>query len=505
MKIKETKQEGLAYGFEITIPANDIDARVEDKLKEYGKTIRIQGFRPGKVPMNILKSRYGKAIMGEVLELAVNETSAKIMADKSLKPAMQPKIEVKSFDADQDLVYTMDLEVLPEIKLADFKGIKLEKPIAEVTEESIEESLAKIAEGNISTQPITGKRAAKDGDTLKMDFDGRTADDDVHHDGMKAEGHMLKLGSGAFIPGFEEQLVGVKAGESVDVNVKFPDEYGAEHLAGRDAIFAVTVHEIHEDAEGAIDDALAERLGMKDLEALKEAVKTQMQMEYDGQSKTVVKKYLLDELDALHQDLEIPPGLLDSEYTNIMDQVKLDRQQRDGEDAGELELSKDEEEEFKYIAERRVRLGLILAEIGNQNGITVADADLQRAVVAEAQKYPGQEKQVFDYFSQNKQALEQLRGPMFEEKTVDFILELAEITDKTVTLDELANALDEDSEAETKSKKKAATKKKPSSAKASDDKPAAKKKAPAKKAADDKPAAKKKAPAKKSSAKKKDA
>ena len=338
-----------------------------------------------------------------------------------------------------------------------------------------------------------------------MDFDGRTADDDVHHDGMKAEGHMLKLGSGAFIPGFEEQLVGVKAGESVDVNVKFPDEYGAEHLAGRDAIFAVTVHEIHEDAEGAIDDALAERLGMKDLEALKEAVKTQMQMEYDGQSKTVVKKYLLDELDALHQDLEIPPGLLDSEYTNIMDQVKLDRQQRDGEDAGELELSKDEEEEFKYIAERRVRLGLILAEIGNQNGITVADADLQRAVVAEAQKYPGQEKQVFDYFSQNKQALEQLRGPMFEEKTVDFILELAEITDKTVTLDELANALDEDSEAETKSKKKAATKKKPSSAKASDDKPAAKKKAPAKKAADDKPAAKKKAPAKKSSAKKKDA
>ena len=293
MKIKETKQEGLAYGFEITIPANDIDARVEDKLKEYGKTIRIQGFRPGKVPMNILKSRYGKAIMGEVLELAVNETSAKIMADKSLKPAMQPKIEVKSFDADQDLVYTMDLEVLPEIKLADFKGIKLEKPIAEVTEESIEESLAKIAEGNISTQPITGKRAAKDGDTLKMDFDGRTADDDVHHDGMKAEGHMLKLGSGAFIPGFEEQLVGVKAGESVDVNVKFPDEYGAEHLAGRDAIFAVTVHEIHEDAEGAIDDALAERLGMKDLEALKEAVKTQMQMEYDGQSKTVVKKVLI--------------------------------------------------------------------------------------------------------------------------------------------------------------------------------------------------------------------
>ena len=221
--------------------------------------------------------------------------------------------------------------------------------------------------------------------------------------------------------------------------------------------------------------------------------------------KLLLKKYLLDELDALHQDLEIPPGLLDSEYTNIMDQVKLDRQQRDGEDAGELELSKDEEEEFKYIAERRVRLGLILAEIGNQNGITVADADLQRAVVAEAQKYPGQEKQVFDYFSQNKQALEQLRGPMFEEKTVDFILELAEITDKTVTLDELANALDEDSEAETKSKKKAATKKKPSSAKASDDKPAAKKKAPAKKAADDKPAAKKKAPAKKSSAKKKDA
>lgn len=440
MQIKELKQDGLAYEFEITIPANDIDKRVELKLVETGQNVKIQGFRPGKVPMAILKQRYGNAIMGEVLEIAVNETSAKVFEEKSLKPAMQPKIEVKSFDAGKDLVYLMNFEVLPEIKLADFKGIKLEKPVAEVTDEVLAESLETIAQGNTSTKIIEGKRATKDGDTVKMDFDGRTADDDVHHDGMKAEGHMLKLGSNQFIPGFEEQMVGKKAGDSFEVNVDFPEQYGAENLAGRAAIFAVTIHEIHEDAQSEIDDEFAQRLGMENVDALKKAVREQLQGDYDGQSKMVVKKTLLDQLDDLHKDITIPGSMLESEFENIKDQIKADRQQRGDENT---ELSKAEEKEYREISERRVRLGLVLSEIGTKNNITVDNSELQQAVITEAQKYRGQEKEVFDYFSQNPQALEQLRGPLFEEKTVDFILELAEVKEKKVSVDELAKALDD--------------------------------------------------------------
>lgn len=478
MQIKELKQDGLEYEFEVTIPANDIDKRVELKLVEAGKTIKIQGFRPGKVPMPILKQRYGNAIMGEVLEAAVNETSAKIMSDKKLRPAMQPKIEVKSFDSGKDLVYSMNFEVLPEIKLADFKGIKLEKPVADVADDMVQEALENIAKGSTSTKKIDGKRATKEGDTVKMDFDGRTADDDVHHDGMKAEGHMLKLGSNQFIPGFEEQMIGKKAGDSFEVNVSFPAEYGAAHLAGRDAIFAVTIHEIHEDAKAEIDDAFAERLGLENLDALKNAVREQLQAEYDGQSKMVLKKHLLDQLDDLHKNITIPATMLEAEFQTIQDQVKADRQQRGDKNT---DMSKAEEKEYREISERRVRLGLVLSEIGMQNDIKVENAELQQAVIAEAQKYRGQEKEVFDYFSKNPQALEQLRGPLFEEKTVDFILELATVTEKKVSADDLAAALDDgddhdhahdcgdDScshEAHNKDKKPAAKKKAPAKKKA---------------------------------------
>ena len=444
MQIKEIKQDGLSHEFEITIPANDIDVRVDAKLMEYGKTVRIQGFRPGKVPLNVLKKRYGNAIMGEVLESAVNETSDKIMRDKKLKPAMQPKIEVKSFDAGADLVYSMNVEVLPEITIADFKGVKLEKPVAEVSDKIVNESLEKIASSNSTTKKITGDRKTKSGDTVKIDFDGRTADDNVHHQGMKAEGHFLKLGGGQFIPGFEDQLIGVKAGDKVDVKVSFPKNYGAKELAGRDAIFEVNVHEIHEDAAAEANDELAERLGLENLDKLKDVIKQQLQADYDRQSRMVLKKGLLDALDDLHQ-FAIPAGMLEAEYNNIIDQVKIDRQQREGIDT-DVELSKKDLAEYKSISERRVRLGLVLSEIGVSNKITITDQELQQAVIMEAQKYPGQEKQVFDYFSKNRQALDSLRAPLFEEKTVDFILELVKVTEKKVTPEELAVALDEDDE-----------------------------------------------------------
>lgn len=484
MKVKELKSEGLSHELEITIPANDIDARVDEKLKEAGKTMRLPGFRPGKVPLAMLKQRYGKAIMGEVLEAAVNETSAKAMEEKKIRPAMQPKIEVKEFDDGKDLVYTVNVETLPEFKIADFKGVKLEKLVAKPADKDVDEALERIAANNVQLVTVETKRATKEGDTVVMDFDGRTADDDVHHEGMKAEGHQLKLGSGQFIPGFEDQMIGKKAGDTFDVNVKFPEEYGAADLAGRDAIFEVTIHEIKEEGEAKVDDEFAKSLGMDDVAKLKEAVSEQLQNEFDGQSRMALKKNLLDELDSLHA-FEIPAGMLDMEYENIIQQVELDRQ-RQGEEGAEV--SDEEKAEFKEIAERRVRLGLVLAEIGNQQKITVADPELQKAVISEAQKYPGQEKDVFDYYSKNPQALESLRAPLFEEKVVDYILELVEISEKEVKPEDILASLEEDDE---KPKKK----------------PAAKKKAPAKKAAakDDekKPAAKKKAPAKKKTTAKK--
>lgn len=472
MKIKEIKSEGLNHELEITIPANDIDKRVDTKLEEYKKTAKMPGFRPGKVPMAMLKQRYGKAIMGEILEAAVNETSQKALSDKKIKPAMQPKIEVKSFDDGKDLVYTVSVEAMPEFKIADVKNIKLTKLVANPDDKEVDAALERIASNNETTVEVTTKRGAKEGDTLVIDFHGRTVDDNKEHEGMHAHGHHLKLGSGTFIPGFEDQLIGKKAGEKAEVKVTFPENYGAAELAGRDAIFDVDVEQIREPGEAKIDDDFAKSLGMDDLKALKEAVQEQLQKELDGHSRMVLKKELLDALDDANK-FDVPPGMLELENENILQQLKLERQ-RNNEDE---KLSAKEKKEYEQIAERRVRLGLILAEIGNEQKITVADPELHKAVITEAQKFPGQEKEVFDYYSKNPQALESLRAPLFEEKVVDYILELAEVKEKSVSQDDLVKAL-EDETAEAKPKKKAAAKKKDG-----EKKPAAKKKAPAKRSA----------------------
>ncbi|MCC6597340.1 MAG: trigger factor [Alphaproteobacteria bacterium] len=482
MEVKELKSKGLSRELEVTIPANDIDRRVDARLLEVGKTVKMPGFRAGKVPMTMLKQRYGKAVMGEVLEAAVNETSTKALEERNLRPAAQPKIEVKEFDDGKDLIYTLSLEILPEFKIADFKGVKLEKPVAKPDEKSLKESLERIAANNGGTQEVTTKRGAKNGDTLVIDFHGRTADDNKEHPGMHSHAHNLELGSNQFIPGFEDQLVGAKSGEKVEVKVKFPENYGAKELAGREAIFDVDVQQIREPAESKVDDELAKSLGLEDLAALKKAVEEQLQKELDQHSRMNLKKSLLDHLDETHK-FEVPPTMLEMEFENIIQQVEHERQ-RTGEEAA---LSDAEKEEFREISERRVRLGLILSEIGRQNNITVADADLQRAVITEAQRYPGQEKQVFDFYSKNRQALESLRAPLFEEKVVDYILELAEVSEKKMTAEELIAALEEEADAEAKPKKKAAksTKKEEGAEaqKADAPKPEAKKKAPAKKKA----------------------
>ncbi len=449
MQVKEIKAKGLSHELEVTVPANDIAKKREERLIEVGKTVKLPGFRPGKVPMAMLEQKYGRAVMGEVLEAVVNETTAKALKDKNLKPAMQPKIEVKEFDEGKDLTFKVELEVLPQVTVKDLKGLKLERPVVKVDKKQIDETLERISSHHKESKPIEGSRAAKNGDITVITFHGRTKDDNKAHEGMHAHGVKLELGSGQFIPGFEEQLVGKKAGDKVEVNVTFPENYGAAELAGREAIFDVDIEEIHESIPVAINDEFAKQLGFDDETKLREAVEHQIKSDYDVQSRMKIKRQLLDHLDETHK-FEVPQTMVDAEYAGILQQIEAERKQ-----AGE-EVAEDEKEELKTIAERRVRLGLVLSEIGNQNKVNVSDQELQRAVILEAQKYPGQEKMVFEFYQKNRNALESLRAPIYEEKVCELIFKDAAITDKEVTIDEL---MAEDDDAAEKPKKKAAAKK----------------------------------------------
>lgn len=456
MQAKEIKKENLNVQYEVIVTAADIDRHVDTRLQEVGKTVKIAGFRPGKVPLDILKKRYGKAVMGEVLEMAVNEASAKVIQDNNLRPALQPKIEVKEFDDGKDLIYTMAVDLLPEIKVMDLKSIKVEKPVVKVEKKEVDEALQRIAKGNRQTEPVTEDRATKTGDILVIDFHGRTAKDNKPHEGMHAHDAQLELGSGQFIPGFEDQLVGKKIGDKVEVKVTFPEEYHAAELAGQDAIFDTEVKQILQAKETEINDDFAKQLGLDSEKALREIIEKQMQSEYDGLSRQKVKRALLDVLDDSHE-FEVPEGMKDLEYQNILMQVKMERQSELKD--GELKLSAEEEEELRAIAERRVRLGLVLSEVGRANNVQITDQEMQRAVINEAQRYPGQEAQVFEYYRKNRQALEALRAPVFEDKVVDFVLELATVTDKPVTLEDLTREEEEESYLEKKKKPKAEKKK----------------------------------------------
>jgi len=453
MQVKEITSEGLSRELEVTVPASEIAELAEARLVEVGKTVKMQGFRPGKVPMDMLKKRYGRSIMGEVLETAVNDTTSKVLEEKKLRPGAQPKIEVKEFDEGKDLTYTMKVDILPDFDVMDLKGLKIEKPIAKIEDKDIDEALGRITEHHKGSKKIESDRATKDGDMVLMDFDGRTADDDVHHEGMKAEGHKLELGSGQFIPGFEEQLIGKKAGDKVEVKVGFPKEYGAKELAGRDAIFDVVIHEIHEATEAEVNDDFAKDLGFDDEAALRDAVKHQLSSDYDNQTRLKMKRQLLDQLDSGHT-FEVPKGMVEAELELITNQIEQERKANPEAE----EISDEEREELDVISERRVRLGLVLAEIGQQNNIQVNDQEVQRAVISEAQKYPGQEKQVFDMYQKNPQALEGLRAPLFEDKVVDMIFDGAEISEKEVSIEELMKE-DEDEALNRKKKAKKSSKK----------------------------------------------
>jgi trigger factor len=442
MEVKELKKTDLSIELEVHVTAAEIDKVVDERLVEVGQNVKIAGFRPGKVPMNILKQKYGKSVLGEVLEKVVNDNTAKIITDKALRPALQPKIEVTEFDEGKDLKFTMTIELLPEIKVMDLKSVKLEKPVAKVDKKAVDETLEKIASGNRDTEEVTEKRATKKGDIIVMDFHGRTAKDNKAHEGMHAHDAQLELGSGQFIPGFEDQLIGKSVGDKAEVKVTFPAEYHAAELAGQDAIFDVEVKGIRQVKPTQIDDDFAKKLGLDSEKALRDIVEKQMQSEYDNFSRQKVKRSLLDTLDESH-DFPLPAGMVDLEYESILQQIRIERQADIAKEGGELKLDKEEEEELRAIAERRVRLGLVLSEIGRTNNITITDAEMQRAVIAEAQKYPGQEREVFEYYRTNRNALDALRAPVYEDKVVDFILELATVSDKEISVDDLTK-VDED-------------------------------------------------------------
>jgi trigger factor len=442
MQVTETSSEGLKREYKIVVPKGDLEARRNSRLDEIKGQVRLNGFRPGKVPVEHLKKVYGKSVMAETIEAVVREANSKIVSDNNLKLAMEPEVKLPEdqaeieniFSGQQDLAYTVALEIIPPIALADFKTIKLDRPVAEVGEADITEALTRIAEQGRPYAPKAEGTAVEKGDKVTISFTGTL--DGVPFEGGSGEDVGVNVGSGTFIPGFEDQLIGMKAGEQRVVKVRFPTNYLSEQLAGKDAEFQVTAKSIEAPGEITIDDALAKTMGLESLDKMKEAIKERIVRDFAGQSRAKLKRSLLDKLDELHK-FDPPPTLVQQEFDAVWSQVKadLDSQNRTFADEGTTEEKA--REEYQRIADRRVRLGLVLAEIGERNDIKVADEDLTRAVVERARQFPGQEQQVWDYYRKNPQAMAQLRAPLYEEKVVDFISELASVTDKPVSKEEL--------------------------------------------------------------------
>ena len=458
MQVTETKSEGLSREFKVALPANEIEEKISHRLKELARTAQMPGFRPGKVPVSVLRKKYGPSVLGEVLERAVNDSSQQALAEKGLRPAMQPQIEITSFEDGGDLEYTIGVELLPEIKPVDFSKIKLERLIPKTDDAAMENTLADIAAAQGDSAAIKDDRETKTGDVLVIDFLGRIGGEEFA--GGKAEGYELTLGSGTFIPGFEEQLIGVKVGDKIEVKVKFPDSYGAAELSGKDAVFDVTVNELKETVPSAIDDELAKKVGMENLEALKKSIREEQESEFNEMSRMILKRALLDELSAAH-DFEIPEKLLDREFDTIWKQ--FEEQRKKDKDAGQGSEEKTDDEhkkDFREIAERRVRLGLLLSEVGRANNVQISQEDVNSQLMAEARRHPGREKEVMEHYKNNPEAMEELSAPLYEEKVVNFILEQASITEKTATKDELIKTMEDEAAGKPKAKAKAAAEKK---------------------------------------------
>ena len=438
MQVTETLNEGLKRGYNIVVTADELSAKVDEKLVEARPEIEMKGFRKGKVPMALLKKQYGQRLMGEAMQESIDGAMSKHFEDSGDRPAMQPAVKMTNDDWKEgdDIHVEMSYEALPTIPEVDLKKIKLEKMIAKADEASVDEALANLAE---TAQDFADRKKgtkAKDGDQVTIDFLGKV--DGEAFDGGAAEDYPLVLGSNSFIPGFEAQLVGVKLGEEVEVNVTFPAEYGAENLAGKGAVFECKIKAVKAPKAAEINDELATKFGAEDLAALKGQITERLEAEYAGAARAVQKRHLLDALDKMVK-FELPPSLVEAEAGQIAHQLWHDENPDvQGHDHPEIEPT----DEHNTLAERRVRLGLLLAELGQKAEIQVTDAEMTQAMMNQARQYPGQEREFFEFVQQNPQMQQQMRAPLFEDKVVDYVFELATVTDKDVSKDELQKAVE---------------------------------------------------------------
>jgi len=442
MQVTETVSDGLKREFKVVVPAADLATKADVKLGQLKDQVRLNGFRPGKVPVAHIKRLYGRAVMAEMIETTVREANAEIITERGFKLVREPKVTLPEeqgaveqvIAGKSDLAYTMAIEILPTIELADFKGIQLERMNAEVAETEVDEALAKIAEQSRPFAPKGEGAKAENGDRVTIDFTGKM--DGTPFQGGTGGDVSLHLGSGSFIPGFEEQLIGIAAGEQRTVNVTFPQTYPTAHLAGKNAEFDVTAKAVEAPQPITLNDEFAKSVGLESLAKLREMVKERIVREHGAMSRQKVKRKLLDELDAKHK-FTPPPSLVEDEFTNVWKTIQDDLQARKRTFEEEGTTEEKAKEEYRGIAERRVRLGLVIAEIGERNGIKVSDEELSRAVMDRARQVPGREQEVWDFYRNNPDALASVRAPIFEDKVIDYIFELAKITDKTVSREEL--------------------------------------------------------------------
>ena len=435
MEVTEKSAEGLDRRFLVKVTAAELDAKLVSRLEELKGQVHLKGFRKGKAPVSFLKKMYGKGVMGEIVQEIVAETSQKAFSERDLQPATSPNPQFHS-DMDAviagkaDLEYDVHAEILPTFEPMDVSTLKLTRMVAEVPEADVDEALQKIAEQQTTYAARDAKEKAQDGDMVNIDFVGRV--DGEEFEGGKGEKVDLVLGSGSFIPGFEDQLAGVKAGDETKVEVTFPEDYGAETLAGKEAVFDVTVYEVKAPEDVAIDDELAKKVGLDNLDALKARLTERIEEDYKKLSRGHLKRALLDKLDDAH-DFDLPSGMVDAEFEQIWRQVEAAERDEEDKDKSEDELKA----EYRKIAERRVRLGLVLAEIGKKADVQVPQDELQREMINTARAYPGQEREVLEFYQKNPAAVQQLRAPLFEEKVVDYIFERAEIDEQTVSKEKL--------------------------------------------------------------------
>lgn len=453
MQVTQITADGLKREFKVTVPADEIESRVQSRLQRLAKTIRLPGFRPGKAPLPLLKKQYGRSILGEVLQEAVDEGSQKTIADNELRPAMRPKIEVTAFDEGKDLEFDIKLEVLPEVPPVELEAIALTRPVVAVEDDKIEKAIQEFAKSRQKFEAPAEPRPAQDGDQLVIDFEGKIAGEPF--EGGAGQNFPLRLGAGAMVPGFEAGLMGVMPGETREVQVTFPEDYGRPEVAGKEAVFAVTVKEVKAAVSMTVDDDWAKELGFESLDELRSTFKQRFEDEYRSISRARLKRALFDHL-AQTCRFPVPQGMVDVEFDAIWKEL-VREMERDGTTFDKLGKSEEAvRAEYRDLAERRVRLGLLLSEIGRQNEIKVENEEVHQAMVREAMRFPGQERKVFEFFKSNHVAVEQLRAPILEDKVCDFIFAKAKVEDRPVSVEELMKDPDEE-ENEAEAKPAAAT------------------------------------------------